>query len=100
MLRASSLTARHHFNIRAQTMRVRIVTSWPFTLLVGLLVLGAVVEAQPYDSTMFRAFAWRNLPATRGGRVTTAVGVPGNPRVYYMGAAGGGVWKTENASAT
>ncbi len=36
----------------------------------------------------------------RGGRVTTVTGVPGKPHLYYMGATGGGVWKTENAGTT
>jgi len=36
----------------------------------------------------------------RGGRVTTVAGVPDNPMLYYMGATGGGVWKTENAGTT
>jgi photosystem II stability/assembly factor-like uncharacterized protein len=35
-----------------------------------------------------------------GGRVASVVGVPGDPRVYYLGAGGGGVWKTENGGAT
>jgi photosystem II stability/assembly factor-like uncharacterized protein len=43
---------------------------------------------------------WRNIGPYRGGRVTTVTGVPGNPNLYYMGAAGGGVWKTENAGRT
>ncbi len=29
-----------------------------------------------------------------GNRVTSAVGIPGRPHVYYVGAASGGVWKT------
>lgn len=38
---------------------------------------------------------FRNLgPASAGGRVTSVVGIPGNPSVYYVGAAGGGVFKT------
>lgn len=49
---------------------------------------------------MFRALQWRNVVPNRGGRTTTAVGVPGGPRVYYMGATGGGVWKTEDAGTT
>lgn len=51
----------------------------------------------PYDSAMFGALEWRNVVPNRGGRVTTAIGVPGNPRLYYIGAAGGGLWKTEDA---
>src|SRR5438270_10859632 len=34
---------------------------------------------------------FRNLgPAVGGGRVTSVVGIPGKPNVYYVGAAGGG----------
>src|ERR1041384_3687718 len=68
---------------------------------VGLLALvSGLARAQAYDSTMFRALQWRNVVPNRGGRATTGVGVPGNPRLYYMGATGGGVWKTEDAGGT
>jgi len=44
---------------------------------------------------------FRNLgPAQGGGRVTSVVGVPGNPNIYYAGAAAGGVWKTTDAGNT
>lgn len=43
----------------------------------------------------FRQLRFEDLgPAVAGGRVTAVVGIPGNPNVYYVGAAGGGVWKT------
>ena len=65
---------------------------------VGLVFAwGAAAAQAPYDTAMFRGFQWRNVVPNRGGRATTGVGVPGNPRVYYMGATGGGVWKTEDA---
>src|SRR4051812_941540 len=38
---------------------------------------------------------FRNLgPAAGGGRVAAVSGIPGQPNVYYIGAAGGGVFKT------
>src|SRR5271157_1878462 len=38
---------------------------------------------------------FRNLgPAVGGGRVTSVVGIPGQPNIYYIGAAAGGVIKT------
>ncbi|HLV96153.1 MAG TPA: hypothetical protein VKS44_13250 [Candidatus Acidoferrales bacterium] len=44
---------------------------------------------------------FRNLgPASAGGRVTSVVGVPGNPSVYYVGAAGGGVFKSVDGGLT
>ncbi len=39
-------------------------------------------------------------PAAGGGRVCCVVGVPGQPDIYYIGAGGGGVWKTTNAGFT
>jgi hypothetical protein len=40
---------------------------------------------------------WRLIGPYRGGRVTTVTGVRDNDQLYYMGATGGGVWKTTNA---
>ena len=70
---------------------------------VSLALLCASTSAalsQTYDSTVFQGLKWRNVTPNRGGRVTSGVGVPSNPRVYYMGASGGGVWKTEDAGTT
>ncbi|HYL92488.1 MAG TPA: hypothetical protein VEW69_04960, partial [Alphaproteobacteria bacterium] len=40
---------------------------------------------------------FRNLgPAVGGGRVAAVVGVPGRPNIYYAGAAGGGVFMTQD----
>jgi photosystem II stability/assembly factor-like uncharacterized protein len=46
---------------------------------------------------LFSGLKWREIGPWRGGRVTAVAGVRGNDRLYYMGATGGGVWKTENA---
>ena len=44
---------------------------------------------------VFAHIKFRNLgPAIAGGRVTAVAGIPGNPRVYYVGSAGGGVFKS------
>ena len=44
---------------------------------------------------VFGHLKFRNLgPAIAGGRVAAVAGVPGNPQIYYVGAAGGGVFKT------
>ncbi len=40
---------------------------------------------------------YRNIGPWRGGRVTAVAGTTSDTRVYYMGATGGGVWKTTNA---
>jgi photosystem II stability/assembly factor-like uncharacterized protein len=46
------------------------------------------------------ALRWRNIGPFRGGRVTAVAGIASQPLVYYMGATGGGVWKTEDAGVT
>jgi photosystem II stability/assembly factor-like uncharacterized protein len=39
---------------------------------------------------------WRNIGPFRGGRSLAVSGNSQNPLVYYFGAVGGGVWKTED----
>ena len=48
------------------------------------------------DARAFQDLRWRNVGPTRGGRVTAIAGVRSQPCTFYMGATGGGVWKTEN----
>jgi photosystem II stability/assembly factor-like uncharacterized protein len=50
----------------------------------------------PYNRLAFREIG----PAVAGGRVTSVVGVADDPKLYYLGSAGGGVWKTVNGGAT
>ncbi|WP_339810929.1 glycosyl hydrolase [uncultured Imperialibacter sp.] len=52
------------------------------------------LHAQPSEKQIYQAFQFRNVGPTRGGRVTTVTGVPSEPGTFYMGATGGGVWKT------
>jgi photosystem II stability/assembly factor-like uncharacterized protein len=51
-------------------------------------------------STLAGALRWRSIGPYRGGRVTAVAGVTTQPFVYYMGATGGGVWKTEDAGVS
>ena len=72
-----------------------------------VVLLWAVVVGAPgaratdtVDPSLLGAMQWRLVGPYRGGRVTTVTGVAGNRQLYYMGATGGGVWKTENAGLT
>jgi photosystem II stability/assembly factor-like uncharacterized protein len=67
-----------------------------FTTLVSTT---ACAESGP-DKHQLEGLKWRMIGPYRGGRVTTVTGVPGKPNLYYMGATGGGVWKTGNAGTT
>ena len=52
----------------------------------------------PLDSATLAGFRWRSIgPANMGGRVTDVEGVPGNPKIFYVATATGGIWKTINA---
>jgi photosystem II stability/assembly factor-like uncharacterized protein len=46
------------------------------------------------------ALHWRLLGPFRAGWSTMAQGIADQPDVYYFGAAGGGVWKTEDSGQT
>ena len=69
-------------------------------LAAGCMVAVAVAQpaagkAAEKSKDVFAHVKFRNLgPAIAGGRVTAVAGIPGNPRVYYVGSAGGGVFKT------
>jgi len=43
---------------------------------------------------------WRLVGPFRGGWATVVQGVPSEPDTFYFGAAGGGVWRTQDAGRT
>tara|TARA_A100000171_G_scaffold52746_1_gene72763 strand:+ start:8740 stop:11898 length:3159 start_codon:yes stop_codon:yes gene_type:complete len=55
---------------------------------------------QDLQAKIFNDIQWRSIGPFRGGRASTVTGVPGKPNLYYMGATGGGVWRTENGGDT
>ncbi len=66
------------------------------------LVIARGDAAPPATSTTepLPALEWRLVGPFRGGWSTMAVGVPELPDTFYAGAAGGGVWKTDDAGHT
>jgi photosystem II stability/assembly factor-like uncharacterized protein len=72
-------------------------------LLAGTLLAGsnsaiarpAKPVAKPADSR-FAGMQYRLIGPFRGGRVSAVAGVVQEPDTYYMGAAGGGVWRTDD----
>jgi photosystem II stability/assembly factor-like uncharacterized protein len=78
--------------------------------------VGAPADATAYSSTsasssasgnademnpqLFSALEYRCIGPFRGGRSAAITGVASDPATYYFGAAGGGVWKTDDAGTT
>ena len=48
-------------------------------------------------SVLFDTLDWRLVGPFRGGRCSAVSGVIGDNNTYYMGSAGGGVFKTTDA---
>ncbi|HET9011526.1 MAG TPA: hypothetical protein VFN38_06895, partial [Gemmatimonadaceae bacterium] len=63
-------------------------------LAAAMLAAAPALSAQQLDSTTFAAMRWRMIGPHRGGRTVGAVGVPGQPNVFYIGVNNGGVWKS------
>jgi hypothetical protein len=53
-----------------------------------------------YPETLYSSLKYRSIGPYRGGRSSAVTGVEGKPNLFYFGAAGGGVWKTENGGET
>ncbi len=47
-----------------------------------------------YPEELYSCLEYRLVGPFRGGRSAAVTGVPGEPNLFYFGAAGGGVWKT------
>jgi photosystem II stability/assembly factor-like uncharacterized protein len=51
-------------------------------------------------NTIFKTVKWRSIGPFRGGRSNSGTGVVGDPKTYYMGTTGGGLWKTDDMGIT
>jgi photosystem II stability/assembly factor-like uncharacterized protein len=81
----------------------------PVLLVLSFLILALVAAAGltpaggpggGIDPGLLTQLRWRMIGPFRGGRTVAAVGVPGQPNVFYMGVNNGGVWKTDDAGRT
>ncbi|MEQ9397978.1 MAG: hypothetical protein RJQ04_02305 [Longimicrobiales bacterium] len=76
------------------------------TVLLVAITAAPVLEAQTPPtsaeiSAATSALAFRELgPTIMGGRVSDLAVVESDPRIFYVGTATGGLWKTENAGIT
>ena len=68
--------------------------------LAALVVMVQESASQSTDSSLYSMLKWRMIGPHRGGRTVGAVGVPGQPNVFYIGVNNGGVWKTTDYGRT
>ncbi len=64
----------------------------------GVLVFAATPSATAQDlASTVAGLEYREIgPANMGGRIASIAVVESKPQVFYVGAATGGIWKTEN----
>ncbi|MDB5480664.1 MAG: hypothetical protein JWO83_1717 [Caulobacteraceae bacterium] len=78
-------------------MSFRRLAPW---LALSLAMLTGVACATPSAPAFAPDLDWRLLGPFRGGWVEMIEGVPGRPDSFVFGAAGGGVWRTDDAGRT
>jgi photosystem II stability/assembly factor-like uncharacterized protein len=68
-------------------------------LFFAAVIIFSGLKAQ-INSTTFGVMEAREMgPGTMSGRITAIEGVNSDPATFYVGSAGGGIWKTTNAGA-
>jgi photosystem II stability/assembly factor-like uncharacterized protein len=69
--------------------------------LLSLVCVAAVSMAQQLPTERLKNMKARSIgPGVMSGRITTIDAVWSNPDIIYVGAASGGVWKTENGGTS
>ena len=53
-----------------------------------------------FEEKLYNSLQWREIGPFRGGRSAAVTGVPGQPKLFYMGGTGGGVWRTTDGGGT
>ena len=78
---------------------VEAIVSLVFFPFAGFFASG-VASGQDIPPSLYSEMKWRMIGPFRAGKVNAVAGLPGNPAIYYMGADGGGVWKTTDGGVT
>src|SRR5258706_2016632 len=90
---------------RRSLVFVFLVTLFAFAGVIGLPVASLAWQSTAKSSPQLLASVepsyldllhWRMVGPSRGGRVVAVAGDPVNKQVFYFGATGGGVWKTDD----
>ncbi|MBA0088687.1 MAG: hypothetical protein HRJ53_27170, partial [Acidobacteria bacterium Pan2503] len=78
---------------------IRTAVGLAFLLMMQIPAAG-VSFAQEIPPSLYSEMKWRMIGPFRAGKVNGVAGVPGNPAIYFMGADGGGIWKTADGGVT
>src|SRR5438034_11165646 len=75
--------------------------AWSIAWIVFLMIstcapFTTVAQQKGYDQSLLKGLQWRSIGPFRGGRSTAVAGVTSQQNVFYFGATGGGVWKTND----
>ncbi|MFN0180412.1 MAG: sialidase [Gemmatimonadales bacterium] len=62
-------------------------------MLAGVLAPTETLAQPRINPAIFDSLRWRTI-GPEGNRFSSAAGIPGNTRIYYVGAASGGIYKT------
>jgi hypothetical protein len=69
--------------------------------IAGVIADSAVAQERSPEAEAIANLEWRPIgPANMGGRVSAIAGIPGNPKIFYVGGADGGIFRTRNAGVT
>ena len=70
-------------------------------LLIGGLSFPSFAQNTTINASTFGVLEARQLgPGTMSGRISAIEGVVSDPKILYIGTAGGGIWKSINAGAS
>ena len=81
-------------------------------LLVVMTLISLVIPSETFaqkrqkkapnqiDKELYSSLNYREIGPFRGGRSAAVTGVPGQPKLFYMGTTGGGVWRTADGGQT
>lgn len=74
-----------------------LITLLFLTHLLSLPLQAKSTTKQPIDLELIENAKFRSIGPFRGGRSAAVTGVVDSPNTFYFGAAGGGVWRTEDS---
>jgi photosystem II stability/assembly factor-like uncharacterized protein len=68
--------------------------TWILTAALALFAPSIAGQEKPKSPEALENLKYRSIGPAAGGRVSRAVGIASDPRVYYAATASGGVWKS------